>query len=103
MTQMRKRNKMRWNDLCGEAQVEEDPGKLRKLGEFLRWNLFELKHDGFRSLSYLEDGRCRLVSRHRNVYKSFETLRDALTDLKAKDAILDGFPLYAPRALPISA
>jgi hypothetical protein len=33
MTQMRKRNKMRWNDLCGEAQVEEDPGKLRKLAE----------------------------------------------------------------------
>jgi bifunctional non-homologous end joining protein LigD len=52
--------------------------------------LFELKHDGFRSLAYLEDGRCRLVSRHRNVYKSFETLRDALADLKAKDAILDG-------------
>jgi bifunctional non-homologous end joining protein LigD len=52
--------------------------------------LFELKHDGFRSLAYLEDGRCRLVSRHRNVYKSFETLREALADLKAKDAILDG-------------
>jgi bifunctional non-homologous end joining protein LigD len=52
--------------------------------------LFELKHDGFRSLAYLEDGRCRLVSRHRNVYKSFETLRDALSTLKAKSAILDG-------------
>jgi bifunctional non-homologous end joining protein LigD len=52
--------------------------------------LFELKHDGFRSLAYLEDGRCRLVSRHRNVYKSFETLRDALAGLKANDAILDG-------------
>jgi bifunctional non-homologous end joining protein LigD len=52
--------------------------------------LFELKHDGFRSLAYLEDGRCRLVSRHRNVCKSFETLRDALSSLKAKTAILDG-------------
>ena len=52
--------------------------------------LFELKHDGFRSLAYLEDGRCRLVSRHRNVYKSFETLRDALAGLQAKSAILDG-------------
>jgi bifunctional non-homologous end joining protein LigD len=52
--------------------------------------LFELKHDRFRSLAYLEDGRCRLVSRHRNVYKSFETLRDALSSLKAKTAILDG-------------
>jgi bifunctional non-homologous end joining protein LigD len=52
--------------------------------------LFELKHDGFRSLAYIEDGKCRLVSRHRNVYKSFETLRDALSTLKAKSAILDG-------------
>lgn len=52
--------------------------------------LFELKHDGFRSLAYLEDGRCRLVSRHRNAYKSFETLRDALAGLRAKNAILDG-------------
>ena len=52
--------------------------------------LFELKHDGFRSLAYLEGGRCRLVSRHRNVYKSFETLRDALSGLNANDAVLDG-------------
>jgi bifunctional non-homologous end joining protein LigD len=52
--------------------------------------LFELKHDGFRSLAYLEDGRCRLVSRHKNVYKSFETLRNALAGLRAESAILDG-------------
>ena len=52
--------------------------------------LFELKHDGFRSLAYIEDDKCRLVSRHRNVYKSFETLRDALSTLKTKSAILDG-------------
>jgi len=52
--------------------------------------LFELKHDGFRSLAYLEDQRCRLVSRHKNVYKSFENLREALAKLRAKDAILDG-------------
>jgi bifunctional non-homologous end joining protein LigD len=52
--------------------------------------LFELKHDGFRSLAYLENGQCRLVSRHRNVYKSFETLRGALAGLRAESAILDG-------------
>jgi ATP-dependent DNA ligase len=52
--------------------------------------LFELKHDGFRSLAYIEDGKCRLVSRHRNVYKSFETLRDALAALRVESAILDG-------------
>jgi ATP-dependent DNA ligase len=31
-----------------------------------------------------------LVSRHRNQYKSFETLRDNLSKLRAKNAILDG-------------
>jgi len=33
--------------------------------------LFELKHDGFRALAYISDGDCELVSRRRNVYKSF--------------------------------
>jgi bifunctional non-homologous end joining protein LigD len=41
--------------------------------------LYELKHDGFRSLAYLEDGRCRLVSRRRNTYKSLEVLKEALS------------------------
>lgn len=52
--------------------------------------LFELKHDGFRALAYFEEGRCRLVSRHRNTYKSFETLSKALRGLRAKNGILDG-------------
>src|SRR5450755_3211526 len=52
--------------------------------------LFELKHDGFRSLAYLENGQCRLVSRRRNTYKSFEVLKEALSGLSAQSAILDG-------------
>jgi ATP-dependent DNA ligase len=52
--------------------------------------LFELKHDGFRALAYLEDGKCRLVSRHRNTYKSFETLATDLSRPQVKNAILDG-------------
>jgi hypothetical protein len=52
--------------------------------------LFELKHDGFRSLAYVEEGHCRLVSRRRNTYKSFEVLREALSGLRAQSAILDG-------------
>jgi ATP dependent DNA ligase domain len=49
-----------------------------------------LKHDGFRSLTYIENGQCRLVSRHRNTYKSFETLRIGLARLRVTNAILDG-------------
>lgn len=52
--------------------------------------LFEIKHDGFRSLAYLENAHCRLVSRRRNTYKSFEVLRSALECLRAQSAILDG-------------
>ena len=51
--------------------------------------LFELKHDGFRALAYLEDGRCRLVSRHRNTYKSFETVSHEFAKLRAKNAIIN--------------
>jgi bifunctional non-homologous end joining protein LigD len=52
--------------------------------------LFELKHDGFRALAYISDGKCELVSRRRNSYKSFQPLRDSLRKLKVKNAVLDG-------------
>src|SRR5262245_57907270 len=53
--------------------------------------LFEIKHDGFRALAFIESGTCRLVSRNNHTYKRLSDLRDATPDdLKAKDAILDG-------------
>jgi bifunctional non-homologous end joining protein LigD len=52
--------------------------------------LFELKHDGFRALAHIWDGKCELVSRRRNPYKSFHELRDNLAKLNVKDAIIDG-------------
>jgi bifunctional non-homologous end joining protein LigD len=52
--------------------------------------LFELKHDGFRALAHIWDGKCELVSRKRNSYKSFQALRDNLAMLKVKNAVLDG-------------
>ena len=53
--------------------------------------LFELKHDGFRCLAYLADGECKLVSRNRNVFKTFKPLEATLArTLKVKNAILDG-------------
>src|SRR5258706_12364995 len=38
--------------------------------------VFELKHDGFRALAHIADGRCSLISRKNNVYKSFVSLRE---------------------------
>ena len=53
--------------------------------------IFEIKWDGFRALAYVEDGRCRLVSRNGNEFKSFSGLNVALPlECRAKRAVLDG-------------
>jgi bifunctional non-homologous end joining protein LigD len=53
--------------------------------------VFELKHDGFRALAYIENGQCRLVSRNGNRIRSFGTLEQWIGKaLKTTDAILDG-------------
>src|SRR5215831_13445448 len=53
--------------------------------------LFELKHDGFRCLAYVEHGKCRLVSRNGNDFKSFTSLNLAIADdLKDHSVVLDG-------------
>ena len=42
-------------------------------------------------MAYLADGKCRLVSRHRYVFESFQSLQTALArSLKVKNAVLDG-------------
>ena len=38
--------------------------------------LFELKHDGFRALAFVEDGECRLVSHNRNTFRTFPAVTD---------------------------
>jgi bifunctional non-homologous end joining protein LigD len=53
--------------------------------------IFEIKHDGFRALAFIEDGHCRLISRRANVFKRFTGLVQSLPlELRARDAILDG-------------
>jgi bifunctional non-homologous end joining protein LigD len=53
--------------------------------------IFEIKWDGFRCLAYLENGRCKLVSRKGNQFKSFPALNIALPEeCKADGAVLDG-------------
>jgi hypothetical protein len=47
--------------------------------------------DGFRALAYVEGGTCRLVSRNRNAFKTFEPLAQAIgQELSGRSAILDG-------------
>ena len=53
--------------------------------------VFELKYDGFRSLAYIEDGRCELVSRNNHTYKSYRAVNEWIgKHLRVKNAILDG-------------
>jgi len=52
---------------------------------------FELKHDGFRALAFVQNGKCRLVSRIGNDFHGFAALASSLPkELNAKAAVLDG-------------
>jgi hypothetical protein len=54
--------------------------------------IYEIKFDGFRSLAYIEDGQCRLLSRRRHENRSFRNLQLSITQslLHVKDALLEG-------------
>ncbi len=48
--------------------------------------IFELKHDGFRAVVYLQNGECKIVSRNqRNL--GFDSLKQALAKLPLQSAI----------------
>lgn len=50
---------------------------------------YELKHDGFRCIAYLEPSACLLISRKGHVYRGFDRLSRALAQL-ARPMVLDG-------------
>jgi len=51
--------------------------------------IFELQHDGFRAIAYLQNRESKLVSRNqRNL--GFEALKRSLAKLPVRTAILDG-------------
>ncbi len=53
--------------------------------------LFEIKWDGYRAVSFLQDGKVRLVSRNQNeLTGEFPELHELSKLIKAKNAVLDG-------------
>ncbi len=53
--------------------------------------LYEIKHDGFRALAYVEGHRCQLVSRHGHTFTKFGILETEIShSLRAMRAVLDG-------------
>ena len=58
--------------------------------------LFDFKYDGFRGLCYIEQGRCRFISRNGNVMSRFEVLADQVAAvLDVDEAIIDGEVIVA--------
>ena len=52
--------------------------------------IFELKIDGFRSLAYIENGQCDLVSRNGNTFRNFKHLAQGIDgNLRVENAGLD--------------
>jgi bifunctional non-homologous end joining protein LigD len=65
-------------------------GRVREPFSHPEW-LFEVKWDGFRSLVYVLEGECSLVSRNGNAFKSFPALNEAIPrELRTRSAVLDG-------------
>jgi bifunctional non-homologous end joining protein LigD len=53
--------------------------------------VYEIKHDGFRGLAYVEDEHVRLLSRRGNQYKSFAELGGWMgRNVDVKSAVIDG-------------
>jgi ATP-dependent DNA ligase len=50
--------------------------RLREPFDHPDW-VFELKHDGFRSIAYVDGDGCRLVSRWTNCFRSFYLLSES--------------------------
>ncbi len=72
------------------SRAASNPSDAPPHRQALQRPIFELKHDGFRALAYVEEGTCRLVSRNSNLFKSFESLKTSLGKLRVQNAILDG-------------
>ena len=66
-----------------------DPKRIAAPFDHADW-FFELKHDGFRAVAYIENGSCRLISRKQIQYKSFARLTQSMAKLPVENAILDG-------------
>src|SRR6516162_900195 len=53
--------------------------------------IYELKIDGFRSLAYIENGQCDLVSRNGHTFRNFKDLAQWIGEnLRVENAVLDG-------------
>src|SRR5438876_10891540 len=51
----------------------------------------EIKHDGFRTLAYIQNGECDLVSRNGNTFRNFKDLAQWIGEnFRVESAVIDG-------------
>jgi bifunctional non-homologous end joining protein LigD len=66
--------------------------------------IFELKHDGFRALAFVDGHHCTLVSRRNHEYKQFPMLQTELAhaalDLAVDQGLLYTKPASRAKGLP---
>src|SRR5689334_9968410 len=69
----------------------------RALGPFTHadW-FFEIKWDGFRALAYIENGRCRLLSRNGNEFKVFRSSERQLASRVPRSTCRSGWRNCVP-------
>jgi ATP-dependent DNA ligase len=77
------------NSLCSPKSARSIPVRRRDLFESAEW-VYELKHDGFRALAYLDGEQCRLLSRRGNEIKRFNDLSERSQGAERKERHLDG-------------
>ena len=81
--------------MSGESRSMQIPSpiplnRLPKPFDDPNW-IYEIKHDGFRALAVIEDGRCRFYSRKKHRLTGFRDLAEAIVrELNVENAILEG-------------
>jgi len=72
--------------------IYPQPMSLVQPEPFDNWDwIYEIKHDGFRTLAVIELEQCRFLSRKKRKFTGHQHLRAALVkEVNAQTAILDG-------------
>jgi bifunctional non-homologous end joining protein LigD len=78
---------MCWRDRLGLLRQRYHHVELRLVKEPFDHPdyIFELKHDGFRAITYIQNGECKILSRNSNQLR-FKSLKENLARLPVQDA-----------------
>jgi bifunctional non-homologous end joining protein LigD len=80
--------RLRWHSVPDAYSKSNDAGRAA-LFDHPDW-IYEINHDGFRTLAVIDQGHCRFFSRRKYRLTGYQELREALVlEVKAESAILN--------------